>query len=117
MATRWYPSIVSLNPDVYVDMDDKKSTVAARHHRKRSSLLSFTITWTPEDLDKQLAKEDGWKAGRGEWLVLLCLTEMCLVVALDATIVVPVLPVGCILCCLTSTCSSITLVNCLCTQW
>jgi hypothetical protein len=34
-----------------------------------------------------------WKPGPGEWAILTCLAIVSLVVALDATILVPVLPV------------------------
>ena len=34
-----------------------------------------------------------WKPGPGEWAILACLAIVSLVVALDATILVPVLPV------------------------
>lgn len=34
-----------------------------------------------------------WKASRAEWLILACLSLCSFVVALDATILVPVLPV------------------------
>jgi hypothetical protein len=72
---------------------DNIITVEKMHTRKSSSTPAFTITWSEEDLDKELEKLDSWKPRRGEWLILGCLTEMSLVVALDATIVVPVLPV------------------------
>jgi hypothetical protein len=73
--------------------DNIITTVEKTHTRKSSSTPAFTITWSEEDLDKEIEKLDSWKPGRGEWLILGCLTEMSLVVALDATIVVPVLPV------------------------
>lgn len=38
--------------------------------------------------------DDAWKAGRAEKLAIACLSIVSLVVALDATILVPVLPVG-----------------------
>jgi hypothetical protein len=34
-----------------------------------------------------------WKPSRGEWLMIICFMIVSLVVALDATILVPVLPV------------------------
>ena len=34
-----------------------------------------------------------WKPGRQEWLVIMCLCVVALVVALDATILTPALPV------------------------
>lgn len=36
-----------------------------------------------------------WQAGRQEWLIVICLAIVSLMVALDATIVIPVLPVSC----------------------
>lgn len=38
--------------------------------------------------------ESEWLAGRQEWLIVLCLGVVSLMVALDATIVVPALPVS-----------------------
>ena len=35
-----------------------------------------------------------WKAGKEEWMVILVIAIVSLMVALDATILVPVLPVG-----------------------
>lgn len=37
--------------------------------------------------------QDEWKAGKQEWLIVVCLGIVSLMVALDATIVVPALPV------------------------
>jgi len=37
--------------------------------------------------------QNEWKAGKQEWLIVICLGIVCLMVALDATIVVPALPV------------------------
>lgn len=39
------------------------------------------------------AVPDVWKAGKQQWLIILCLCVLSLVVALDATILVPALPV------------------------
>lgn len=73
--------------------DNIITSVAKKHTSKPSATPAFTITWSDEDLEKVVENLDSWKPGRGEWLILGCLTEMSLVVALDATIVVPVLPV------------------------
>ena len=35
-----------------------------------------------------------WKAGKEEWMIILVIAIVSLMVALDATILVPVLPVG-----------------------
>jgi len=42
----------------------------------------------------QSPQQEEWKAGKQEWLIVLCLGIVSLMVALDATIVVPALPVG-----------------------
>ena len=44
------------------------------------------------DPSPEISKTE-WKPGPGEWLILICLAIVSLVVALDATILVPVLPV------------------------
>jgi hypothetical protein len=36
-----------------------------------------------------------WKPSKAEWLMISCFMIVSLVVALDATILVPILPVGC----------------------
>jgi hypothetical protein len=61
--------------------------VAGREHGK--------VERTSTDPEKQISKygQEEWKPGRGEWLILICLTILSLVVSLDATILVPVLPV------------------------
>lgn len=41
----------------------------------------------------QEPKGSDWKPGKAEWLILICLALLSLVVSLDATILVPVLPV------------------------
>jgi hypothetical protein len=49
------------------------------------------------DLPNQLSTEDPpppWKAGQEEWLIILVLTIVSLMVAIDATILVTALPVG-----------------------
>lgn len=40
------------------------------------------------------ASDPEWKAGRDEWLIIIVLAIVSLMVALDATILVPVLPVS-----------------------
>ncbi len=40
------------------------------------------------------ASDPEWKAGRDEWMVIIVLAIVSLMVALDATILVPVLPVS-----------------------
>jgi len=49
---------------------------------------------------KEIEETEGnaWKPGTGEWLIILCLCVVSLVVALDATILVPALPVRLLFC-------------------
>ena len=50
---------------------------------------------TPLDPDSVTAVPDlEWKAGKEEWMIILVIAVVSLMVALDATILVPVLPVG-----------------------
>ena len=35
-----------------------------------------------------------WKAGKGEWMIIIVMAIVSLMVAIDATILVPALPVG-----------------------
>jgi len=39
------------------------------------------------------SREDEWKAGKQEWLIVICLATVSLMVALDATVIVTPLPV------------------------
>jgi len=45
-----------------------------------------------------VADVSAWKAGRREWLIIACLCIINACVALDATVVVPPLPVSAICC-------------------
>ena len=49
-----------------------------------------------ENMKDQAAppSEQEWKAGRREWMIIIVLAIVSLMVALDATILVPVLPVS-----------------------
>ena len=51
---------------------------------------------TSETSDQTLVGDQDleWKAGRREWLVMITLMIVSLMTALDASILVPVLPVG-----------------------
>ena len=46
----------------------------------------------PEDCPAEEAPEE-WRAGKQEWLILIALMVTCLMVSIDSTILVPVLPV------------------------
>lgn len=47
-----------------------------------------------ESPQESTASEQEWKAGRREWMIIIVLAIVSLMVALDATILVPVLPVS-----------------------
>ena len=50
---------------------------------------------TLQDADPAMTTPDlEWKAGKEEWMIILVIAIVSLMVALDATILVPVLPVG-----------------------
>ncbi|RMD42684.1 hypothetical protein DV735_g2406, partial [Chaetothyriales sp. CBS 134920] len=57
-------------------------------------VLASASTMSQVDLEKQEAREDPdpWKPGRSEWLVMITMAVCSLTVALDSTILVPVLP-------------------------
>ncbi len=50
------------------------------------------VTQEPDQLST--ASDPEWKAGRDEWMIIVVLAIVSLMVALDATILVPVLPVS-----------------------
>ena len=54
----------------------------------RQSMTQATLQDTP-DVDLE-----DWKAGRSEWMIIIVMAVVSLMVALDATILVPVLPVS-----------------------
>lgn len=47
-----------------------------------------------EAQQESTASDQEWKAGRNEWMIIIVLAVISLMVALDATILVPVLPVS-----------------------
>ena len=58
---------------------------------KRANSLNSTRMGSK---DGGSAEPPAWKAGRKEWMVIMVLAIVSLMVALDATILVPVLPVS-----------------------
>ncbi len=48
----------------------------------------------PESQPEPTASVPEWKAGRNEWMIIIDLAIISLMIALDATILVPVLPVS-----------------------
>lgn len=53
------------------------------------------VTETSSDLNgAEVSEADVWKPGKQEWRIILCLCIVSLIVALDATILVPALPVS-----------------------
>jgi hypothetical protein len=60
--------------------------------RREGEQGAIEETQLPENVESSSPKSE-WKPGLGEWAILACLAIVSLVVALDATILVPVLPV------------------------
>lgn len=46
------------------------------------------------EITTQTPAEVQWESGKQEWLIVICLGVVSLMVALDATIIVPALPVS-----------------------
>ncbi len=67
-------------------LDDIGSSTAFEH---------YSETTSPQRPDPATATPDReWKAGKEEWMIILVITTISLMVALDATILVSALPVG-----------------------
>lgn len=71
-----------------VVVDTKQYSHTNAYELKSGSIVSLPIV--VEEEDAETARE--WKAGRDEWLIVVCLCVVNACVALDATVVVPVLP-------------------------
>lgn len=56
--------------------------------------LPHSIAGPTVDPEKDATPEAPWKPGRGEWLIMITLGISSLTVALDSSILVPVLPVS-----------------------
>ena len=74
----------------------EKSSLAAKDYQNPSGNIDHdSKPVTPQDPDPVTATPDPeWKAGKEEWMIILVIAIVSLMVALDATILVPVLPVG-----------------------
>ena len=60
-----------------------------------TDLEQYSETTSPQRPDPVTSTSDReWKAGKEEWKIILVLTTVSLMVALDATILVSALPVG-----------------------
>ena len=60
-----------------------------------ADLEHYSETTSPQRPDPATATPDReWKAGKEEWMIILVISTVSLMVALDATILVCALPVG-----------------------
>lgn len=75
---------------------DEKSNFPAIYDKDASSKIDvYSIPSFSRDLDPGTATPDReWKAGKEEWMIISVISFVGLMVALDATILVPALPVG-----------------------
>ena len=75
---------------------DEKSNLHANYDKDPSSEIDvYSIPSSSQDLDPATVTPDReWKAGKEEWMIILVIAFVRLMVALDATILVPALPVG-----------------------
>ncbi|KAI9784712.1 MAG: hypothetical protein M1835_003515 [Candelina submexicana] len=77
--------------------------IDVEHTDRRKSILTFsqdkersgTLLAASKLMGESLPSEQAWKAGRKEWMIIIVLAIISLMVALDATILVPVLPMFC----------------------
>ena len=75
---------------------DEQSSLHAQHHKDSGTNVDqYREPTSPRHPDTAIATPDReWKAGKEEWMIILVIAIVSLMVALDATILVPVLPVG-----------------------
>lgn len=73
---------------------DKFSTLHANDGKSSTKTEHLATQITPPDPNPATANPNiEWKAGKEEWLIMAVIAIVSLMVALDATILVPVLPV------------------------
>jgi len=80
-----FQSSVATGRSSYDASADNRNLVKHAPDDTGTEVESATSATTPQDQ---------WKAGKQEWLIVLCLATVSLMVALDATIVVTPLPVS-----------------------
>lgn len=79
--------------DSSLPRENEKSTLHANDRKAGSGIEHVGTQITPQDPDPAIATPFlEWKAGREEWLIIAVIAIVSLMVALDATILVPVLP-------------------------
>lgn len=75
--------------------NENPSLHAQDHKVSSTNIDHYSEPTSPHHPDPAIATPDReWKAGKEEWLIILVIAIVSLMVALDATILVPVLPVG-----------------------
>ncbi|KAL8889534.1 MAG: hypothetical protein Q9215_003188 [Flavoplaca cf. flavocitrina] len=76
-----------------LQMTDKMHTSRRKTtHEEGSGTVSAVSNTQVKPLPSEQAPEQAWKAGRKEWMIIIVLAIVSLMVALDATILVPALP-------------------------
>ncbi|RMZ90372.1 hypothetical protein DV736_g2412, partial [Chaetothyriales sp. CBS 134916] len=80
--------------DAMTSSDLSRPGTGMAEPQQTRAVFTSASTLCQVDLEKQEPPEDpkSWKAGRSEWLVMVTMAVCCLTVALDSTILVPVLP-------------------------
>jgi hypothetical protein len=61
---------------------------------QREEILDTPVEDDKQDVPPSTDPFVEWKPTRAQWLMIVCFMIVSLVVALDATILVPILPVG-----------------------
>lgn len=80
------------NEDNLARLDDRGNIPQAEEKSPAKTENSNRSTTSQEPNLVSTASDPEWRAGRGEWMIIIVLAIVSLMVALDATILVPVLP-------------------------
>ena len=75
------------------DTDEQTVLNAGVEHRPSAKIEISTFLGS-QDSQQDSIQQGEWKAGKSEWMVIIVIAIVSLMVALDATIVVPILPVS-----------------------
>ena len=96
MATVEHSSeLVQWHTDVNLPQANDKVTLHENDEKIPTESENSSAKTVPQDPNQlSTASDPEWKAGRDEWMIIVVLAIVSLMVALDATILVPVLPVS-----------------------
>ena len=75
------------------DKDEQTVLNAGVEHRLSAKIEISTFQGSQNSQEDSIPQGE-WKAGKSEWMIIIVIAIVSLMVALDATVVVPILPVS-----------------------